>query len=50
MCQFNLLITDRRFDKDQLEKIVISNGFNYQELKNENLSFQIGEEKIFPLK
>ena len=42
MCQFNLLIIDKESKDENLEKLLIENGFGFRELNNKSLQSQIG--------
>lgn len=43
MCQFNLLVIDKEFNKDELRKIVTESGFGYRIINFGRLPNEIGE-------
>lgn len=45
MCQFNLLIIDKKANSDNLKRTIVDIGFGYRELENENLRSQVGADK-----
>ena len=45
MCQFNLLIIDKESEGENLENLLIENGFGFRELNNKSLQSQIGNSR-----
>ncbi len=45
MCQFNLLITDKKLEVDELKNLVDEIGFLFREINNDSLTRQIGKDK-----
>jgi len=43
MCQFNLIILDKKFKSEDLKGLFIKNGFGFQELENNWLENQLGQ-------